>query len=152
MRPAISFADLAGARVGVWGMRMEGVAVAERLEALGADLVFVDNDPAIDPTRDVVSPAQGGIDLLLGCDVVVKAPGVSRYGAEALRVADAGVPMVGGLGLWMQSADPTRVVAITGTKGKSTTASIVGHLLERLGHRVFVGGNIGRPQIGRAHV
>ncbi|TML09360.1 MAG: UDP-N-acetylmuramoyl-L-alanine--D-glutamate ligase [Actinobacteria bacterium] len=39
---------------------------------------------------------------------------------------------------------PLSRVVITGTKGKSTTTAVAGHLLERLGHRCFVGGNIGR--------
>jgi UDP-N-acetylmuramoylalanine--D-glutamate ligase len=58
---------------------------------------------------------------------------------------DAGTPVVGGLGLWLEEADRSRVVAITGTKGKSTTTAIAGHLLARLGHRVMTGGNLGLP-------
>ena len=38
-----------------------------------------------------------------------------------------------------------RVLATTGTKGKSTTTAVVGHLLDRWGYRVVVGGNIGLP-------
>jgi UDP-N-acetylmuramoylalanine--D-glutamate ligase len=56
-----------------------------------------------------------------------------------------GIAVAGGLGLWMQEADRDRVACITGTKGKSTTTSIAGHLLQRLGFRCFVGGNIGKP-------
>ena len=59
-------------------------------------------------------------------------------------MVDNGVALVGGLGLWLQSAPLDRVVVITGTKGKSTTTAVLGHLLERLGHRCFIGGNIGR--------
>src|SRR5262249_2238916 len=42
-------------------------------------------------------------------------------------------------------ADLTRVVCITGTKGKSTTSAVAGHLLTGLGYRCLVGGNIGAP-------
>jgi UDP-N-acetylmuramoyl-L-alanine---L-glutamate ligase len=52
--------------------------------------------------------------------------------------------VVGGLGLWLEETDRDRVVCITGTKGKSTTTSILGHLLRGLGHSCLVGGNIGR--------
>jgi UDP-N-acetylmuramoylalanine--D-glutamate ligase len=45
----------------------------------------------------------------------------------------------------MQEADPDRVIAVTGTKGKSTTTTIAGHLLRGLGHSCLVGGNIGVP-------
>ena len=51
--------------------------------------------------------------------------------------------MVGGLGLWLAEADLRRVLCVTGTKGKSTTSSLTGHLLTGLGYRCMVGGNIG---------
>jgi UDP-N-acetylmuramoylalanine--D-glutamate ligase len=60
-------------------------------------------------------------------------------------LGERGVPVVGGLGLWLQGADRSRVVAVTGTKGKSTTTAITGHLLRGLGHSCTVGGNIGLP-------
>jgi len=76
--------------------------------------------------------------------VVVKTPGVRRRRAEVAQLQAAGIPVVGGLGLWMQEAPRDRVLAITGTKGKSTTTAIAGHLLDRLGYRTLVAGNIGR--------
>ncbi len=69
-------------------------------------------------------------------------PGVpSRQPAlEAARAA--GVPIIGELELasrWLRG----RIVAITGTKGKSTTTTLTGRMLEAGGYRVLVGGNIG---------
>jgi UDP-N-acetylmuramoylalanine--D-glutamate ligase len=61
------------------------------------------------------------------------------------RLEQLGIPVVGGLGLWLQEAPVERVVCVTGTKGKSTVASIAGHLLTGLGYRCMVGGNIGYP-------
>jgi UDP-N-acetylmuramoylalanine--D-glutamate ligase len=57
-----------------------------------------------------------------------------------------GIPVVGGLGLWLaqfSGAEQRRILCVTGTKGKSTTASVTGHLLTGLGYRCLVGGNIG---------
>jgi UDP-N-acetylmuramoylalanine--D-glutamate ligase len=62
-----------------------------------------------------------------------------------VRLEERGIAVAGGLGLWLQEADPARVLLITGTKGKSTTAAVTGHLLNGLGHRALVGGNIGEP-------
>jgi UDP-N-acetylmuramoyl-L-alanine---L-glutamate ligase len=53
--------------------------------------------------------------------------------------------VVGGLGLWLADADLRRVACITGTKGKSTTTAIAGHLARGLGQRCLVAGNIGVP-------
>jgi len=93
----------------------------------------------------VLATAAGGLAALADCDVVIKSPGISPYGPAVQSLAQAGVAIVGGLGLWLQEADPSRVVVVTGTKGKSTTTTILGHLLRGLGHRCLVGGNIGVP-------
>jgi UDP-N-acetylmuramoylalanine--D-glutamate ligase len=87
----------------------------------------------------------GGLEALTGCDVVIKSPGISRYGAAVAHLESAGVAVVGGLGLWLAGADLSRVLVITGTKGKSTTTAVAGHLLSGWGYRCLVGGNIGRP-------
>ncbi len=145
MRHAISWADLRNAEVGVWGLGVEGDASIRKLRTLGARLVLVDDAKPTYEGSEVLSTDRGGLDALLRCDAVVKSPGISRYLPAAAALETAGVAVLGGLGLWLQAAPLDRVVAITGTKGKSTTSAMLGHLLERLGHPTFVGGNIGRP-------
>lgn len=146
-RPAIGWSDLAGARVGVWGVRTEGAANLRRLRAMGVVPVLVDDDPAC-ATLDglaVLDGAAGGLDALGRCEVVVKSPGISRHGPAVRQLVESGVAVAGGLGLWLHDADRDRVVCVTGTKGKSTTTAIAGHLLTRLGERCLVAGNIGVP-------
>jgi UDP-N-acetylmuramoylalanine--D-glutamate ligase len=145
-RPKICWSDLAGASVGVWGLGVEGGANLRKLLALGAAPVIADDRPT-EIERDglpVLSTAAGGWDALSRCEVVVKTPGISRYRPDVAALEDQGVAVVGGLGLWLEEADRERVVCITGTKGKSTTTTIVGHLLRGLGRSCLVGGNIGR--------
>jgi UDP-N-acetylmuramoylalanine--D-glutamate ligase len=74
---------------------------------------------------------------------VVKTPGISRYRPEVAELEAAGVTVAGGLGLWLAEQDLSRVGCVTGTKGKSTTASVIAHLLSGLGYQCRVGGNIG---------
>ena len=84
---------------------------------MGRGAVLVDDAPGT-PTLDgheVLATGSGGLHALLGCDVVVKSPGISRYRPEVTQLAEAGVHVCGGLGLFMAEADPTRVVCITGT-------------------------------------
>jgi UDP-N-acetylmuramoyl-L-alanine---L-glutamate ligase len=146
-RPKIGWADLRGATVGVWGIGVEGAANLRRLRELGTTAVLVDDQPngKTFDDRPVLATAAGGLDALGRCDVVVKAPGISRYRSDVAELEAADVPVAGGLGLWMEEADRERVVCVTGTKGKSTTTAVAGHLLDRLGYRCLVGGNIGRP-------
>jgi len=141
-RPKLAWADLRGARVGVWGFGREGSANLRKLRSLDVEPVLVDDAPAAGQEQ-VLATDDGGLYALLRCDVVVKTPGISRYRPEAQRLRAAGVVLTGGLGLWLQEADRDRVVLVTGTKGKSTTSSVLGHLLTGLGRRAMVGGNIG---------
>ena len=144
--PKLSWSDLAGARVGVWGLGREGHANLRKLLALGVEPVLVDDHPpAPMDGRRVLATGDGGLAALERCDVVVKTPGLSRYRPEVARLTELGIPVVGGLGLWLAEADLRRVLVVTGTKGKSTTSSVTGHLLAGLGYRCMLGGNIGAP-------
>ena len=146
-RSKLSWSDLRGARVGVWGLGREGMANVRKLESLGARLVLVDDHPAVADVGGipVVATASGGIEALERSDVVVKTPGISRYRPEVTVLERLGIPVTGGLGLWLQEAAVERVVCVTGTKGKSSVVSIAGHLATGLGYRCMVGGNIGYP-------
>jgi len=143
-RPKLYWSDLAGARVGVWGLGREGHANLRKLTALGVEPVLVDDHPLDDPGGPkVLATGDGGLAALERCDVVVKTPGLSRYRPEVAHLSGLGIPVVGGLGLWLAEADLRRVVCVTGTKGKSTTVSVLGQLLTGLGYRCLVAGNIG---------
>jgi UDP-N-acetylmuramoyl-L-alanine---L-glutamate ligase len=146
-RPLISWSQLRAARVGVWGLGIEGAASVRKLAELGTDPVLVDDRPAGPGPggRPVLATQEGGLDALAGCEVVVKTPGISRYRREVSELAGRGIPVTGGLGLWLAEADRGRVVCITGTKGKSSTTAIAGHLLRRWGYPCLAGGNIGQP-------
>jgi UDP-N-acetylmuramoylalanine--D-glutamate ligase len=139
-RPKLSWSDLSGARVGVWGLGREGHANLRKLRALGVEPVLVDDHPG---EPGVLATGEGGLKALQRCEVVVKTPGLSRYRPEVAQLEGLGIPVVGGLGLWLAEQDLQKVLCVTGTKGKSTTASLTGHLLTGLGYRCLVGGNIG---------
>jgi UDP-N-acetylmuramoylalanine--D-glutamate ligase len=145
-RPRLAWDDLRTARVGVWGLGREGQANLRKLATLGVDPVLADDHPVPGGSggrEGVLATDDGGLDALAKCDVVVKTPGISRYRPEVAALVADGVTVTGGLGLWLAGADLDRVVCVTGTKGKSTTASVIGHLLTGFGHPCMIGGNIG---------
>ena len=153
-RPKLSWSDLAGARVGLWGLGREGHASLRKLRTMNVEPVLVDDHPPAGAAtgtqadgatgaETVLATQDGGLAALQRCDVVVKTPGLSRYRPDVAALAAAGVPVAGGLGLWLAGADLRRVLCVTGTKGKSTTSALTGHLLTGLGYRTMVGGNIG---------
>jgi UDP-N-acetylmuramoylalanine--D-glutamate ligase len=142
--------SVAGRRVTVVGAARSGVAAAELLAGRHARVTLTDLRPAIDEAPRLqalgVTLALGGhpAGLLEGSDLVVLSPGVPGGQTDVAKARAAGVPVIGELELasrWLRG----RVIAITGTKGKSTTTALTGRMLQAAGRRAVVGGNIGDP-------
>jgi len=136
--------------VTVAGAARSGIAAAELLAHRGAAVTLSDLRPAVDETRSLqalgVQVELGGHvpATFTGADLVVVSPGVppDQQAVEAARAR--GVPVIGEVELasrWLLG----RVIAITGTKGKSTTTALTGLMLETAGFTAMVGGNIGSP-------
>lgn len=146
--------DLAGRTVAIWGTGREGVAAAEAVRALpGVTVVAADENTG----RDVAAweRAAGPVPLalgeaaypaLVGAQVVLKSPGISRFHPWVARLEQAGVAVTSGTQLWM-AEHAGQTVGVTGSKGKSTTSSLVHHLLTGLGVHSELGGNIGVPML-----
>ena len=137
------FASLAAKRVGIFGYGIEGRATEARVRDIAASIVIVDDAPGVAP--GVLLTSDGGHEALLGCDVVFKSPGIPRQRADVLDLEAHDVTVSSALNLWFQDADRSRIVAITGTKGKSTTTALVTYFLECLGEQAQRLGNIGQP-------
>jgi UDP-N-acetylmuramoylalanine--D-glutamate ligase len=142
--------SVSGKRVVVVGAARSGIAAAELLVRRGARVMLTDTRQTCDEADRL---RQAGVELELGghrvesladADLVVASPGVPT-GQPAFDAARRrGVEIIGELELacrWVKG----RVIAITGTKGKSTTTTLVGRILAADGRRVLVGGNIGVP-------
>lgn len=149
--------QLEGQRVALWGWGREGRAafhaLRERLPGLALTLFCPEAEAAAARAETAgalqVQSAVSG-EALAGFDVVVKSPGISPYRPEALAAAASGTQFIGGTSLWFSEharADGTLpdTVCVTGTKGKSTTTSLLAHLLRAAGHRTGLAGNIGLP-------
>ncbi|MEM9531839.1 MAG: UDP-N-acetylmuramoyl-L-alanine--D-glutamate ligase [Pseudomonadota bacterium] len=143
----MKLADLAGRRVAVLGMGREGQAAAERLRAQSpVSITLLDEQPFVAPDWGSAVRTGSLAELALDSfDVIIRSPGVSVYRPELRHAAEAGVHITSGTSLWLNEPPPAPVLAVTGTKGKSTTASLLAHLLEAAGRRVALAGNIGVP-------
>ena len=148
MTPMPSF-SVRGRRVAVVGAARSGVAAAHLLVGRGAAVTLTDLRSDI-PEAGALRAAGVSLELggdgaatLLASDLVVLSPGVPFDQPAVAAARAAGVEVIGELELasrWLRG----RIVAITGTKGKSTTTTLTGRMLEAGGHRVLVGGNIGQ--------
>ena len=140
----------AGKRYAVLGLARSGLAAVETLLGSGARVTAWDNreEPrlALAGRAEIADPAATDLTGYAG---VVVSPGVplNRHPiAEA--AARVGVPVIGDIELFAQARDHLpahRVVAITGTNGKSTTTALVHHLLQNAAVPTRMGGNIGLP-------
>jgi UDP-N-acetylmuramoylalanine--D-glutamate ligase len=139
-----------GKKVTVVGAARSGIAAARLLVERGAQVTLSD-------ARTEVPEAQplAGIGVVLetgghqpetftSADLVVLSPGVPPGQPAVAAARVRGVPVIGEIELasrWLRG----RIIAITGTKGKSTTTELTGRMLQASGFRVTVGGNIGAP-------
>jgi UDP-N-acetylmuramoylalanine--D-glutamate ligase len=146
----VRFSALDSLRVGVWGLGREIRSFVRELEARlprATVEVVVREDPAEDASwlggARVVGAEQAAA-ALAGCDVLVRSPGVSIHRAELQAL---NIPVVTATGLWLAERAGRRVIGVTGTKGKSTTATMVARVLEAAGEPVQLAGNIGRPAL-----
>ncbi|MEH6418987.1 UDP-N-acetylmuramoyl-L-alanine--D-glutamate ligase [Pseudomonas sp. CGJS7] len=139
-------------RVALWGWGREGRAayraIRSRLPELALTLFCspeeaADARGANDPRLSIEHNASA--ERLSAFDWVIKSPGISPYRAEALTAAAQGTRFIGGTALWFGEHADDRTVCVTGTKGKSTTTSLLAHLLRAGGHRTALVGNIGVP-------
>ncbi|MEI6700745.1 MAG: UDP-N-acetylmuramoyl-L-alanine--D-glutamate ligase [Actinomycetota bacterium] len=137
-----TFSDLQGRKVGVFGLGVEGRATLRRLDLLGITSGVVDDAPK-GGDGSVLQTSSGGLEALFACEVILKTPGISKYRDEVIALEAAGIEIRSALDLWFGEVDPSGVVMVTGTKGKSTTTSFLAHLLQGLGKSVVRGGNIG---------
>ncbi len=137
-----------GKRVTVAGAARSGIAAAELLVRRGATVILSDQRDSLDDEERLraagVELELGGhqVATFTGADLVVTSPGVPFRQPVLEAARSAGVPVIGELELafrWLRG----KVIAITGTKGKSTTTTLTGRMLEAGGRRVLVGGNIG---------
>lgn len=143
---------LAGRRILVWGFGREGRAVLKLLrEALpGCRPAVLCSESeraavqAFDPDLQILSGTPEA-ERLCEFEVIIKSPGISAYQPALLEAQRRGSVLGSGTALWFSRHPQARVVAVTGTKGKSTTSALLAHLARSLGVATVLAGNIGLP-------
>ena len=146
-------ADLSGRSVAVWGTGREGRAAVTAIAAhQPSRLIAVDDSAnylsvAWEGDLAALAPLAGGehaCGALVSADVVVRSPGVPQTHPWMAELRKRKVTITGGSALWM-AEHAARTVGVTGSKGKSTTAALISHLLAAVGRPNIFGGNIGVP-------
>jgi UDP-N-acetylmuramoylalanine--D-glutamate ligase len=143
-----------GRRAVVLGLGMTGLSLARHLAKHGADVRVADtrSDP---PNRERLAQLLPHVPLetgefsgatFAGADLIAISPGIAQNHPAIRAAVDAGAELVGDIELFARAlpADQ-KVLAITGTNGKSTVVSLTGALTQAAGLSTIVAGNIGHP-------
>jgi UDP-N-acetylmuramoylalanine--D-glutamate ligase len=147
--------ELSGKKVLVIGAARSGIAAARFLAARGATVALNDRKAIEEWTDEARALKAEGVGLLAGdvpmwlmdqIELVVVSPGVPAKNIPVRYMERAGAEVIGEVELAARHLRG-RIVAITGTNGKTTTTALVTELLRGAGLPVQVGGNIGTPLI-----
>jgi len=145
--------EVAGKRVAVIGLGRSGIAAVRLLGELGARVAVADQKPLAELAATLEGLRAGELEVhsggayepaLRGADLVVVSPGVPLTLEPLRRARAAGVRVIGELELAARCLTG-KLIAVTGTNGKSTTVTWIGEVLQRAGYEPFVGGNLGTP-------
>ncbi|MEO7262612.1 MAG: UDP-N-acetylmuramoyl-L-alanine--D-glutamate ligase [Jatrophihabitantaceae bacterium] len=144
--------ELAGRRVVVWGTGREAIAALKAIAPMQpAELIAVQDRETFLASSAGWAELAGTVPLHTGADahaailhaqVLVRSPGVAQTHPWLIEARSRGVRITGGTALWMAD-NAARAIGVTGSKGKSTTATLISHLLTAVGRSNVLGGNIG---------
>lgn len=146
-----------GRKIGVIGMARSGLAAALLAKEMGGDPFVSDSGreellaaPVEQLKRSHVPFETGGhTDRLLDSDYIVISPGVPPTAEIVKKVRDRAIPIFSEIEFasWVCKG---RVIAVTGSNGKTTTTSLIGEIVAAAGYETCVCGNIGAPFAGVA--
>jgi UDP-N-acetylmuramoylalanine--D-glutamate ligase len=141
-----------GRRIGIIGMARSGMAAAYLARELGGEPFVSDSAAAHKLAAETERLKRDGIpfetgrhsERLLGCDYLVVSPGVPPDIDILAKAREKGIPIFSELefAFWVCRG---KVIAVTGSNGKTTTTRLIGDVFTAAGHGVFVCGNIGLP-------
>lgn len=137
-------------RIVVLGGGESGVGSAVLAKAKGYDVFLSDMGKISEEYASVLQEwdipyEQGGHseDLILNADEIIKSPGIPSTAPMVRKIAEKGIGIISEIE-FAGRYDSARKICITGSNGKTTTTSLIYHLLKEAGMNVGLGGNIGK--------
>ena len=147
--------DLKNKKIAVWGLGAEGQQIVRYLQTHNiTQQIILFNDTLVEKpdccqSYDLYVGKQ--ISQILGkVEIIIRSPGVSIYKDEIAIAKQNGVVVTSVTDLCLNeflSRPNCKVIGISGSKGKSTSVSALAFILEQMGYKVGLGGNIGKPMI-----
>jgi UDP-N-acetylmuramoylalanine--D-glutamate ligase len=137
-------------KYGILGMARSGIAAAYKIKELGGKAYLSDFQPieAINGAEELLANFEcefgGHTERLLECDEWIVSPGIPLNIPIITEGIKIGIPMISEIefGYRIKAAD-SKIIAVTGSNGKSTTASFIFHIIKNMGFNAILAGNIG---------
>ena len=151
------FSALQSKRVLVLGVGVSNRPLVRLLLRYGIDVTCCDKTPREKLDEEMLSFERQGAKLRLGedylqnlsGDVVFRTPGLHPDRPELKRLRESGAVLTSEMQAFFEVC-PCPIIAVTGSDGKTTTATLISELLKAQGFRVWLGGNIGTPLLDKA--
>ena len=150
------FEGLKGKKIAVLGLGVSNRPLVGLLLEFGCDVTGCDRTPREKLDKEVLDLEARGCKLNLGehylegieADVVFRTPGMHPGNPGIQALAQKGAKITSEMEVFFEVC-PCRIIAVTGSDGKTTTTSLIAAMLEAAGKKVWVGGNIGTPLLPR---
>ena len=151
------FEKLRGKRVLVLGLGVSNRPLVRLLLRYGIETVGCDKTPREALDDEVLELERDGLSLHLGegyltgiaGDVAFRTPGLHPLKPELCALRAAGTEITSEMEAFFEVC-PCRIIGVTGSDGKTTTATLIAEMLRHAGRKVWLGGNIGTPLLDRA--
>lgn len=122
-------------KIAILGYGIEGQDAEKYLKKLGAEVTILDK-----------KFDKNYLTNLGKFDIVVRSPGVYRYLPEIVKAENDGVEISSAIKIFFDNC-PSKIIGVTGTKGKGTTSTLIYEILKKAGKDVYLAGNIGKPYL-----
>lgn len=122
-------------KIAILGCGLEGKDAEEYFKKQGGEITLLDRKFDKNYLKD-----------LNHFNIVVRSPGVYRYLPELIEAKKSGVEISSAIKLFFEKC-PAKIIGVTGTKGKGTTATLIYEILKKAGKDVYLAGNIGKPYL-----
>ena len=144
-------------KIAVIGIGVSNIPLIRMLAEFGAEVCAFDrrNKEQLEETYDELLSL--GVKMILGEDyldkidndtyMLFKTPGLRFDVPQLLKAKENGTIISSEMELFFECC-PAKIIAVTGSDGKTTTTSLIYDMLKRAGYKCYLGGNIGRPLLG----
>ena len=151
------YESLQGKRVAVCGIGISNTPLIEKLIGCGARITACDRRGREQLGELAGKLEENGVELHLGddylknikADILFRTPGMSYFTPELTEYRRRGMVITSEMEVFF-SVCPCRIIAVTGSDGKTTTTTLIAEMLKRAGKTVWLGGNIGAPLLPQA--